>query len=479
MNIFLSYPSARRDTAVRLKLALEAEQHEVFFDRDDLGAGEAYHQAIRDAMAASDAMVFLVAPESVAPGSYTLAELAMAEARWRRPAGHVLPVVVAPTPRATIPAYLLAVTLLEPQGDLVAETLGRVAAMAARHRTRPWRWVVTGTLLVVLAGAAVWALREQQARQQAVAQRAAQQVAQQAAQVEAVARAARLCSQGGYADGFGQLSRLAAAPTPSPGAQTALEDCAMSWLREPRAARAERTFAQFAAPLRQVLSAALVAGASGARAADLRAHLGWADALNWHDERNPAIDPSQHYRQALQDDPGNVYAHALWGHWLLKRPPLQLAPAQQHFEAAVGSGRDLPFVRKLQLGIAVDSESLAPYAYQVLNQMRQRGEVQGAVAEDRVWSYLYATAYRDDTARRLRESLPAQDGLQTFLWLFPPERVEASRRPVWRFVHALLLQHAARASEARADLQALQRELRAAHAGGPLLDGVNRLLAKP
>lgn len=473
MNIFLSYPSARRDIAVRLKLALEAEQHEVFFDRDDLGAGDAYHQAIRDAMAAADAMVFLVAPESVAAGSYTLAEMALAEARWRRPSGHVLPVVVAPTPKATIPAYLLAVTLLEPQGDVIAETLARVAVMAARRQARPWRWAVLGALVLLLAGAAAWALREQQAQRQQAAQRSAQV----AAQAEEVSRAARLCSEGGHADGFGQLGRLAAGPPPAPGAQVALEDCAMAWLRAPQAARAEKTYAQFAAPLRQVLSAALVAGASGARAADLRAHLGWADALVWHDESSPAIDPSLHYRQALQDDPGNVYAHALWGHWLLKRPPPQLAAAQPHFEAAVASGRDLPFVRKLQLGITVDSEALAPYAYQVLNQMRQRGEAQRAVAEDRVWSHLYATAYRDDTARRLRDALPADDGLQTFLWLFPPERVEASRRPLWRFVHALLLQHAGRAGEARADLLALQRELRAAQAAGPLLDGVGRLLA--
>ena len=477
MKIFLSYPSARRDTAVRLKLALEEEQHEVFFDRDDLGAGDAYHQAIREAMAAADAMVFLVAPESVAPGSYTLAEMAMAEARWRRPAGHVLPVVVALTPKNTIPAYLLAVTLLEPQGEVVAETLARVAAMADRRQAQPWRWAVLGALVLLLAGAAAWALREQQAQREQAAQQAGQQAAQAAAQAEAVARAARLCSEGGHADGFGQLGRQAAEPQLAPGALRALEDCAMAWLRAPQAARAEKTYAQFAAPLRQVLSAALVAGASGARAADLRAHPGWADALDWHDESNPAIDPSLHYRQALQDDPGNVYAHALWGHWLLKRPPVQLAVAQGHFEAAVGSGRDLPFVRKLQLGITVDSETLAPYAYQVLNQMRQRGEVQRAVAEDRVWRHLYATAYRDDTARRLRDALPAEDGLQTFLWLFPKDRVEPSQRRLWRFVHALLLQHAGRAGEARTELKALQRELRAAQAGGPLLDGVDRLLA--
>lgn len=477
MNIFLSYPSARRDTAVRLKLALEAEHHEVFFDRDDLGAGDAYHQAIREALAAADAMVFLVSPESVAAGSYTMAEMGMAQARWKRPAGRVLPVVVAPTPMATIPPYLLAVTLLEPQGDVVAETLVRVAALQGRHGWRRWHSAAAAAALVVLTLTGVWVLREQQAQRLV----AAQQAAQRAEHAQAVTRAARLCAQGSPADGFGQLSRLAvtaaAAPGSQPAAQTALEDCAMSWLREPRA-KTQKSFAEFAAPLRQVLSAALVAGASGGRAADLRAHLGWADALVWHDERNPAIDPSLHYQRALQDDPGNVYAHALWGHWLLKRPPPQLAAAQQHFERAVQGGRDLPFVRKLQLGITVDSEVLAPYAYQVLNQMRQRGEVHNAVAADRVWSYLYATAYREDTARRLRDALPAAEGLSTFLWLFPPDGVEASRRPPWRYVHGLLLQHAGRGDEARADLSALQRELRAARASGPLLDGIGRLLAQ-
>jgi len=81
--------------ARRLKLALEAEQHDVFFDRNDLGAGDAYQQAIREALAAADLLVFLVAPESVGAGSYALTELGLAEAKWSRPAGRVLPVVAA------------------------------------------------------------------------------------------------------------------------------------------------------------------------------------------------------------------------------------------------------------------------------------------------------------------------------------------------------------------------------------------------
>lgn len=63
-------------------------------------------------------MVFLVTPAAVAAGSYTLAELDIARGRWRRPAGRVLPVVVAPTPISSLPPYLSAVTLLQPHGEL-------------------------------------------------------------------------------------------------------------------------------------------------------------------------------------------------------------------------------------------------------------------------------------------------------------------------------------------------------------------------
>jgi TIR domain len=481
VKIFLSYSSARRDVAVRLKLALEAEQHDVFFDRDDLGAGEAYHQAIRQAVQAADLMVFLVSPESVAAGSYTLAELRLAEARWRRPAGHVLPVVVAATPKATIPPYLMAVTLLEPQGEPVAETVAAVAALAAvaqppNHRT--W-WFAAAALAALLLAGGGYAWQRQQALDRGARAQAEQQAAEQAAERAALAtaagRALRLCTEGSHAEGFAQLQRLAQA---APVARTALEDCAMAWLREPRAARSEKTYAQFVAPLRALLTQALVSGASGPRAADLRAHLGWSDVLVWEDTRSPGIDPVVHYRQALQDDPDNTYAHALWAHWLLKKPPHNLAAARGHFEAALRTARDRSFVRKLQVGITVGDESTGAYALQALDQMRQGGESNHMLDVDAVWSFLYATAYRTDTAERLRNSLPAAQGLQTFLWLFPPGSAQGAGQPVWRYIHALMLHQAGRGAEARADLSALQRQFKADRVTGSLPDAVNRLLSQ-
>ena len=81
MKIFLSYPSVRRDVAERLKLALEAEGHEVFYDRDDLPPGQTFHREIREAVEDAELFIFLITPESVAPG-----QLYLDRARARRAA---------------------------------------------------------------------------------------------------------------------------------------------------------------------------------------------------------------------------------------------------------------------------------------------------------------------------------------------------------------------------------------------------------
>ena len=478
MNIFLSYSSTRRDLAVRLKLALEAEQHDVFFDRDDLGAGEAYQQAIREAVEQADLMLFLVSPESVGAGSYTLAELEMAEAKWRQPSGRVLPVVVAPTPKASIPPYLLAVTLLEPSGEVVAETLAAVARLSGRG-PHPWRrWAPAGALvlLVLLGLGGFFGYRQIQSEREA----AAEQARQLQVLTQSISQAARLCLDGGYADGFAQLSALAANAqgAAKTSLHTAQEDCAMAWLRWGRRNPGETSFAQMVAPLRPVLAQGLVAGASGQRAADLRAHLGWADRLVWIDEKDPSIDPTPHFRQSVALDADNVYAHAMWAFWFLARQPGQTALALQHFQQAQKSGRHLAFVRALQLGSMVTSRELGAEAIRVLNQMRLGKEVLDSERLPLIWSRLYGPSYLDDKAAQLLGALPPEEGLQTFLWLFPKDRVETSSTPQWRLTHALLLVNAGRAEQARADLLALQKEHLASKASGTLPGAVSKLVSK-
>lgn len=152
MKIFLSYPAEQRHIANEVFLRLSGEGHRVFFDRTDLAAGQSYDQRIGDEINASDLFLFLLTPESIKAGRYTLTELAVAEARWRHPEGHVLVVKLADVPAGDVPPYLSATTYLDPQGSPAAEVLLAVGKIE-RQRSRRWRPLMLGASALTLAGA--------------------------------------------------------------------------------------------------------------------------------------------------------------------------------------------------------------------------------------------------------------------------------------------------------------------------------------
>lgn len=146
MRIFLSYASEDIKEAEEIALALGAAGHEVFFDRSSLSGGEDYHTVIRDRIADSDRLVFLVTPRSVAEGAYTLTELRMARERWPHPKGHVLPVLLERTEMDRIPAYLRSVTLFQPEGNAAAE----ISAHLSRKAGGRGRYAAYGAVAAVL-----------------------------------------------------------------------------------------------------------------------------------------------------------------------------------------------------------------------------------------------------------------------------------------------------------------------------------------
>lgn len=130
MQIFLSYASEDRKLAEQIYLALIGGEHKVFFAEGDLPAGGDYHHKIRRAVEHSEVFVFLISPDSVAPGSYALTELKYARVKWEHPNGRVLPVIIRNTPLESVPPYLKAVTILQPEGSLSAEVLVAVSEMS-------------------------------------------------------------------------------------------------------------------------------------------------------------------------------------------------------------------------------------------------------------------------------------------------------------------------------------------------------------
>jgi nucleoid-associated protein YgaU len=137
MKIFLSYPSAHKEIAASINYELQAAGHDVFFDKEDLPRGQSYNERIRGAIEACDLFIFLITPQSVTQGHYTLTELKIASRKWPSPAGRVLPVMLEATPFESIPAYLKAVTILTPEGNATAEILMEVADLAAALQSGP------------------------------------------------------------------------------------------------------------------------------------------------------------------------------------------------------------------------------------------------------------------------------------------------------------------------------------------------------
>jgi hypothetical protein len=74
----------------------------------------------------ADLFVWLASPASVRPGSYALTELSFAEAKWRNPSGHVLPVLTGEMNAGDLPAYLRPINALTVRGNLEAEVVGWV-----------------------------------------------------------------------------------------------------------------------------------------------------------------------------------------------------------------------------------------------------------------------------------------------------------------------------------------------------------------
>ena len=157
MRIFVSHASEERSEADRLAIALRARGHHVFLDNDDLPPGGDYQSRIERALAKCDLFCFFISTHSIAPKRFTLSEVNIARRRWPNPIGRVLPVMVERVPLDSIPSYLRSVSILESQGDLVADVLNGIDAMRPKALWRsPMVWGGGALSFVVLLVALLW-----------------------------------------------------------------------------------------------------------------------------------------------------------------------------------------------------------------------------------------------------------------------------------------------------------------------------------
>ena len=155
MKIFVSYASQDRAHVEPVRFALEEQGFDVFFDRDDLPAGEGFSSRIRSAIERCDLFIFFISPNALDAGSYTLNELEILQRVRPQPSGRVLPVVIEKVPFEQIPAYLKSVTLLEPAGNLTAAVADAAHQIGQRHKRERIRKLAAWCALLLIPAAAL------------------------------------------------------------------------------------------------------------------------------------------------------------------------------------------------------------------------------------------------------------------------------------------------------------------------------------
>jgi HEAT repeat protein len=195
-------------------------------------------------------------------------------------------------------------------------------------------------------------------------------------------------------------------------------DVAMCWIRDVHAPDVDK-FDDVVDPLVPVLYRTVQRRTTSdkPRAADALAHIGWANFLK---ERASVfgLDIEGRYREAVQLDPDNPFAHAMWGHWLIAHGD-RAAEARTQFAAALKSGRERSFVRKMQIAAFgwVTSDENTFELIRVCNEMRKNGEP--PPDEDRR-SHALGDFYfmsRRAVFSGLHRIVPADEQLATFQWL--------------------------------------------------------------
>jgi hypothetical protein len=372
-----------------------------------------------------------------------------------------------------VPPYLRAVTILRPAGNIAAD----VAAAVARMATPAWRraltrWPVGLAMLVVIGIVAMAWVRFE--RQRAAPLREAQ----------SLIHAAMLQEQAGaYADAWALAERAGSLAPRSAPVAIARDRIAMEWLRNIRVVEGKETFTDVVNKLLPALSQCAASGRSPS-SADCLAHLGWADFLRSRDGAG-GLDPPQYYRRALAVDSSNVFAHAMWAHFLATQGG-SLEDIRSHFAHALASGRERAFVRSEQLSAYLYGHDprYEREAIRVANDMRLHAEAlpegpKGDAERWRLWNVYYDWLMNGASPAEFMSALPPRDHLATFRGLFPEAVLPEDKRSLYRYGCAAFEEANGDHAEALRDYRSLKAALeRDGASGGRLLDRTNAAIKR-
>jgi tetratricopeptide (TPR) repeat protein len=227
-----------------------------------------------------------------------------------------------------------------------------------------------------------------------------------------------------------------------------------------------RTFTEVVGPLVPALDKALV-HAKGRAAADLIAHIGWANFLKSRDGQSDTGAIEQSYRGALKLDAQNPYAHAMWGHWILWQNG-DVSRANEHFAEALQSGRERAHVRHMQIRALCNPHRVDAEAelFRVANAMRQGQEAVDRADRRRVFQETIEQRLEDiSELTQVLGALKPDDAEATYDWLASDDATgDAEFRQRRRdFILAAIAESAGQPREALARYRSLRSVAEKSH----------------
>jgi HEAT repeat protein len=223
---------------------------------------------------------------------------------------------------------------------------------------------------------------------------------------------------GDYAGAWKQMQdALSSAPDSQEGILEQAQ-IGMNWLRNIRVIEGEQTFTEIVDQVSPNLYKAL-SSSNATWSADLHSHIGWGNFLKYREGRS-GLEIDRQFKRALELDAENVYAHAMWGFWILwEHGPFTQAIA--HFDAALKSGRERQYVRPLMVSALLDhrSEESVRELVRLANEMRKYHEVMEEDQRQRVIAEAYWSRWRE-TLAMVSSAIPpvlASEHLATLTWL--------------------------------------------------------------
>lgn len=240
--------------------------------------------------------------------------------------------------------------------------------------------------------------------------------------------------------------------------RTTEQDLAMEWLRSSHVPEGTE-FSTIADKLVSVLTVG-ADGSSGARKADLLAHLGWAYFLKLRDG-NEGLRPDTEYKQAVTLDAKNPYANVFWGHWILwNRGPL--SEANERFASALSSDRARSVVRHFQLAALANVRSNDTDAawLRVVSEMQAEGEKADRSLRDEVCNR-YAQALQDEALnQRILAQVPATRQIELLQSALQSEGLSEAQKATLNVAIAESLEAAGRFANALQAWKMLAAELK-------------------